>query len=589
MRDSFMIVNHEGQSENLLGMVVNSEEEAYKLYNEYAMQTGFKYVCSKEGFSRDKNPCEIKKVNKLETRTGCKASIKFTIENGEWKVTSFNSKRNHELAKAEQRQFLRSNRKITDAYVGVIKTFKEAGIRTINAYSYLAEESGGFANIGFTRRDCYYLVNKEKLKTVEVGDAQSLVNHFKKRQAEDPLFFYAIQVDQENRMTNFFWRDGRSRIDYDSFGDVTFIESMGNQKPKMIFTDQRQAMINAIKLSRFNKILYGCETEAEFNSCWDGLITDYNLAGDKWLKSLYEICEKWCPVFSLNIFSAKMKASSRSESTNNVFHNMTFKTMSLTEFVLHYETTGKKMREEELEEDFRCNQGAPPKIVQHSGILRHAASIHTRKIFYLFELEFASTLGVKIEEVNHDGDLHTFALIEDYHQRVRTVQFNSLDNVVTCSCKMFESLGLLCRHALRVINDEKKDSASCKYATSSSMSKEMSVTLRRNELMRSIYDIFSKSAATTRHTEIEIATNGDGLMKSSHDDLPILDPPYVQQKGITNKRIKYNLEKCKRRAPKDVTRSKKVTKGKPSKNFDQTPQVASSCKHISTPMDVNSS
>ncbi|KAF3963057.1 hypothetical protein CMV_012510 [Castanea mollissima] len=119
----------------------------------------------------------------------------------------------------------------------------------------------------------------------------------------------------------------------------------------------------------------------------------------------------------------------------------------------------------------------------------------------------------------------------------------------------------------------------------------MSVTLRRNELMRSIYDIFSKSAATTRHTEMckmkvkemveliekdmanlnmervvdanndglidesEIATNGDGLMKSSHDDLPILDPPYVRQKGITNKRIKYNLEKCKRRAPKDVTRS----------------------------------
>ena len=34
------------------------------------------------------------------------------------------------------------------------------------------------------------------------------------------MFFYAIQVDQENLMTNFFWRDGRSRIDYNSFGDV---------------------------------------------------------------------------------------------------------------------------------------------------------------------------------------------------------------------------------------------------------------------------------------------------------------------------------------------------------------------------------
>ena len=109
---------------------------------------------SKEGFPREKNPCEIKKVNRLETRTGCKARIKFTIENGEWnKVTLFDSEHNHELAKAEQRQFLRSNQKITYANLGVIKTFKEAYIKTINAYSYLAEENGGFANIGFTRRD----------------------------------------------------------------------------------------------------------------------------------------------------------------------------------------------------------------------------------------------------------------------------------------------------------------------------------------------------------------------------------------------------------------------------------------------------
>ena len=37
---------------------------------------------------------------------------------------------------------------------------------------------------------------------------------------EDPVSFYAIQVDDENRMTNPFWRDSRSRIDYNSFGDV---------------------------------------------------------------------------------------------------------------------------------------------------------------------------------------------------------------------------------------------------------------------------------------------------------------------------------------------------------------------------------
>ena len=34
------------------------------------------------------------------------------------------------------------------------------------------------------------------------------------------FFFFSVQVDQENRMANFFWRDGRSKLDYDCFGDV---------------------------------------------------------------------------------------------------------------------------------------------------------------------------------------------------------------------------------------------------------------------------------------------------------------------------------------------------------------------------------
>ena len=104
--------------ENLLGMVVHSEEEAYKLYNDYAIRIGFsvrkeklryvkngvrqrEYVCSKEGFPRDDGDhLDDKKFKRLQTRIGCDASIRFTVTNGEWKVTHFNPNHNHELAKA---------------------------------------------------------------------------------------------------------------------------------------------------------------------------------------------------------------------------------------------------------------------------------------------------------------------------------------------------------------------------------------------------------------------------------------------------------------------------------------------------------
>ncbi|XP_026460404.1 protein FAR1-RELATED SEQUENCE 5-like isoform X1 [Papaver somniferum] len=37
---------------------------------------------------------------------------------------------------------------------------------------------------------------------------------------ENPSFFYSIQVDSEGQMTNFFWADAKSRMDYYYFGDV---------------------------------------------------------------------------------------------------------------------------------------------------------------------------------------------------------------------------------------------------------------------------------------------------------------------------------------------------------------------------------
>ncbi|OMO55458.1 hypothetical protein CCACVL1_27229, partial [Corchorus capsularis] len=195
-----------------------------------------------------------------------------------------------------EKHLLRSARLLEINKAKVIDSMVTSGIRPKDVYSYLSNEAGGVENIGFTRRDCYNFVNKQKMMMIEVGDGQSLLNNFKIRASEDPLFFYTIQVDQENRMTNFFWRDSRSRIDYDYFGDVvvfdttyrtnkynlicapfvginhhrqtimfgcaflldekadsfvwlfkSFLESMGNKAPKTIMTDQTHAISKAIE------------------------------------------------------------------------------------------------------------------------------------------------------------------------------------------------------------------------------------------------------------------------------------------------------------------------------------------------------
>ena len=49
---------------------------------------------------------------------------------------------------------------------------------------------------------------------------------------------------------------------------------------------------------------------------------------------------------------------------------------------------------------------------------------------------------------------------------------------------------------------QKKDSFICDHGKSVDAKDELSVTSRHNELMCSVYEIFTKSAATTRYTEM---------------------------------------------------------------------------------------
>ncbi|XP_038711714.1 protein FAR1-RELATED SEQUENCE 5-like [Tripterygium wilfordii] len=438
-----LVVNNE-DDENFfkIGMTFSYEDEAYKTYNMYAIQKGFGvrrgqksynrknelrrciFLCSCEGFSPYVPPHKQRKIERIDTKCGCKARVRFGIEGDVWKVIDLVAEHNHELIKEDQRHLIKSGKKMTETSSSVLQSMANAGIRATKAYSYVTNEAGGAKNVGFTLRDCQNFLQSQRMKMIGAGDAQSLMNHFKLMQTNDSTFFYATQIDYQSRLSNFFWRDGLSKIDYDCFGDVvifdatyrtnkynmicahfvgvnhhwknvffgcaflldettssfiwlfeSFLESMGNKAPKTIFTDQDQAMSNAIekvfpntrhrlcewhiaknaatnipqlygqpefKNKFFTKLLHGCENEEEFQSTWDKMVQCWDVGSNKWLKRLYELRVKWCPAFSFDTFSAGIRSIQRSESTNNVFHHMACKSMTLTEFVKHYEENARK-------------------------------------------------------------------------------------------------------------------------------------------------------------------------------------------------------------------------------------------------------
>jgi hypothetical protein len=107
----------------------------------------------------------------LETKTGCKALICFTVKDGIWRVTVFNSEHNHELALPFERHLLRSSHRISKLKASVIESMVNVGISTNNAYMNLSLEVGGNENASFTKRDCYNYVNMQKMSMISVGDS----------------------------------------------------------------------------------------------------------------------------------------------------------------------------------------------------------------------------------------------------------------------------------------------------------------------------------------------------------------------------------------------------------------------------------
>ncbi|KAK0582230.1 hypothetical protein LWI29_023144 [Acer saccharum] len=270
--------------------------------------------------------------------------------------------------------------------------------------------------------------------------------------------------------------------------------------------------------------------------------------------------------------------------------------MDLIKFVHHYDKKTNEMRLAELEEDYRCKQGCPHLQVR-SGILSHAARVYTNKMFSFFEKEYMNCMVVRLKEVCNNGRDCVHEANEECQQRVHIIQYNSMTKNISCSCKLFESMGMLCRHALKVFNlnnltslpfhciskrwtKEAKKGIVVTYDRLSSNNIKSSQTLRLSELMHAGMNVYNIASMTDYGTAIVkeklvevmklLEEDADtinvleinlekGKRKASdhshHDNLvyenSVLNPPIVRTKGLTNARLKSNLEK----------RKKKVTKG----------------------------
>ncbi|XP_015580455.2 protein FAR1-RELATED SEQUENCE 5-like isoform X1 [Ricinus communis] len=241
------------------GMEFESEEAAKAFYNSYARRVGFStrvsmsrrsrrdgaiiqrsFVCAKEGFRIDKDkpadPHIRVKRPRAETRVGCKAMLVVKIQDsGRWAISAFVKEHNHDLVPPDKVHCLRSHRHVSGSAKSLIDTLQGAGIGPSGIMSALIKEYGGISNVGFTERDCRNYMRSSRQRTLG-GDTQVLLDYLRNKQAENPAFFYAVQGDEDQCMSNIFWADPTARTNYTYFGDtVTFDTTYRSNRYRLPF------------------------------------------------------------------------------------------------------------------------------------------------------------------------------------------------------------------------------------------------------------------------------------------------------------------------------------------------------------------
>ena len=86
----------------------------------------------------------------------------------------------------------------------------------------MTRRTGGCESLGFTYNDYRNYLWIKRTTKVKLDEMGGILEYLQQMQLEDPLIFYALQLDNEGLITNIFWRDAQMRLPYSHFGDVCF-------------------------------------------------------------------------------------------------------------------------------------------------------------------------------------------------------------------------------------------------------------------------------------------------------------------------------------------------------------------------------
>jgi hypothetical protein len=127
---------------------------------------------------------------------------------------------------------------------------------------------------------------------------------------------------------------------------------------------------------------------------------------------------------------------------NNVFKQRFRRRLGISELLAECDKVATSLRENELDADFNSRRKSPVPCIPNLPILKTAAESYTKKMYLEFEEEFKEQFSFSSKLLQTDGSILTYEVTHMYANHGATVQFNTVDNTITCACRKFECIGM---------------------------------------------------------------------------------------------------------------------------------------------------
>ncbi|TVU21368.1 hypothetical protein EJB05_30998, partial [Eragrostis curvula] len=492
-----------------MGTVFNSCQEAWDFYNLYSWEIGFgirygisrtndneymtkmNIVCSCEGRPEHEDSDSI--------RTQCKAMIRLlrTKDHG-WYITRFVGDHNHPLSEScgENKQWP-SHGHIDSGTKDFIRKLRENNENIkddIGKTQQLLEEMKTKDPLMDVRlkvdkegriKSMLWSTGKNKLDYKSFGDVVTFDTTYRTNLYNMPFgLFVGVNNHFQSMVFGGVLLTSETTQDFE-WAFSQFLSIMGGKAPVTILTDQCAAMEAAAKTiiprarhrwcrwhvlkkakeylghvyskystfkKEFHHLITYVTSRRRFELGWISLLHKYNLGGNRYLKRLFRKRAKWAKPYFMGVFCAGMTSTQRSESANHMLKKYIPRAAPMHLFVRKF---SEFQYDRQDQEDKEKHLTKLKRKAAHFNvpIKKHAKEVYTRTMLGHFLRELYESGAYAIADTSVDGKFILVHTSEDNDPAAckTEVKLAADKKGISCKCGLYEHMGMLCRHQLKVL------------------------------------------------------------------------------------------------------------------------------------------